>query len=186
MKGHARLGPVRVFGAPVHVHWSVAVVVLALLATASDDWLIGVVAVLSYLAIIVIHEMGHAYFARRVGTRPTKITIGFIHGLCYYEDVYDARDEAIIAWGGVIAQATVGVPLVLLNAFFGFGNMDPFGPVIAYLGYFSLIFAVFNLIPAPGLDGGKAWKLVPILISDLKAGRIVKRARKPRKFKVVK
>jgi stage IV sporulation protein FB len=70
----------------------------------------------------------------------------------------------VIAWGGVVAQAVVAVPLVTWVTIFGSTRSDAVNVAIGVLGYYSLIVAAFNLVPVPPLDGAKAWYLIPELI----------------------
>ena len=41
-------------------------------------------------------------------------------------------------------------------------KIEPFGAVVAILGYVSVAIAAFNLVPVEGLDGNKAWKLIKL------------------------
>jgi hypothetical protein len=54
-------------------------------------------------------------------------------------------DDAVIAWGGVVTQAVVAVPLVTFVAIFGFTRSDPVNVAIGILGYYSLIVAGFTI-----------------------------------------
>jgi Zn-dependent protease len=67
----------------------------------------------------------------------------------------------LIAWGGVAAQAVIGVPLVLWIIFFGYTRFEAVNAVLAILGGYSLCVAAFNLLPIPGLDGSIAWGIIP-------------------------
>jgi len=87
-----------------------------------------------------------------------------IHGFVRFREPWSRYDDAVIAWGGVAAQAAFAVPLVTWVAIFGFTRSDAVNVAIGILGYYSLFVAVFNLIPAPPLDGVKAWYLIPELI----------------------
>ena len=84
--------------------------------------------------------------------------------MCFQEP-WSRFDDALIAWGGVAAQAVIAVPLVTLVAIFGFTRSDAANVAIGVLGYYSLFVALFNLIPAGRLDGAKAWFLIPELIN---------------------
>jgi Zn-dependent protease len=63
-----------------------------------------------------------------------------------------------------LAQAVVAAPLLTWVAIFGFTRSDAANVAIGTLGYCCLFVALFNLIPAPRLDGSKAWYLIPELI----------------------
>lgn len=77
----------------------------------------------------------------------------------------------MIAWGGVVAQAVVAFPLVTWVALFGFTRSDALNVAIGILGYYGLALAAFNLVPAPPLDGAKAWYLIPELVKRARTSR---------------
>ena len=74
----------------------------------------------------------------------------------------------MIAWGGVIAQALVLVPLITWVTVFGYTRLDAINMIIAILGFFSLGVAIFNLLPVRGLDGWIAWQIFPELLAERK------------------
>lgn len=104
--------------------------------------------------------------------RATDIYLTFIHGVCVYEQPGSVREAALVAWGGVLVQLAVAIPLIVLAQTTPLGAAPVF-PVavavaVAILGYMSLYIALLNLAPARGLDGALTWKLVPILLRDLR------------------
>ena len=162
----------RPLGARVHIHWSVGVAAALLFATSWRQPLHALVAVASYFGIILLHEIGHAAFAKRLGYQPWDIYLSFVHGRCVCEQPDTRREESIVAWGGVLFQLGVALPLIALNALTPLGSVPYFGTLIAFLGYFSLLIALLNLAPARGLDGALAWPLIPMLLRE---------ARKPKR-----
>jgi Zn-dependent protease len=162
VRRYTRLRWLRVFGAPVYVHWSALVVGGVLLFISLDNVAVALETVACYLGAILLHEIGHGWFARRRGLEIIAIRIGFFHGSCEYEAPEDQRDEYFIAWGGAAFQLAVGVPIVVLNAVLDFSQLDYMGPIVVILGYLNIFIAFMNLAPAHGLDGEKAWRLFPI------------------------
>lgn len=112
--------------------------------------------------------------AQRKGCAVWSIELYPIWGITRFNEPYSRYDHSVIAWGGVIAQAIVAVPLVVLTETFGYTRFQSLNTILAMFGFFSLFVAAFNLIPAPPLDGAIAWGLVPAL-----ARRAI-RARAPR------
>jgi Zn-dependent protease len=151
------------FGAPVYIHWSVFAVVLVLAAFSLESPAYAAIAIASYLGIIVIHEFGHAFVARRRGLDVLSIRVGFIHGRCEHEASGSEWDEVAIAWGGVLAQLLVAVPILALASFLDRIDLGHFGPFVVMLGYLNFMIALVNLAPAAGLDGAVAWRVIPLL-----------------------
>ncbi len=165
MRSHFTLVPT-VLGARLHLHWSALALSLGLLALWFRHPAEALVVILSYYGIILLHETGHALVARRLGLRPFDITLYFIHGRCTYERPDTLRQDVLVAWGGVALQLAVAVPLVVLAAFTPILKLPLVGIVVAAFGHASLMIAALNLMPMPGLDGARAWKIFPILVAD--------------------
>lgn len=169
MKSYIPVKFLKIFGAPVSVHWSALAVMGFLFVVSIKSPLYAVVTICSYFGIILLHEAGHAYFARRMGYRVRNIQLGLIHGTCTFDAPYELREECIIAWGGVVAQLIVAIPLIVLSLTTPLLDQLPLtGPIVAYLGFLSVIFAMFNLMPVMDLDGVKAWQLVPVQLKYMK------------------
>jgi Zn-dependent protease len=84
-----------------------------------------------------------------------------IFGLASFEAPDSRIDRALIAWGGVLAQAMVAVPLTVYIMIAGYTPYEPLNAVLAILGGYSLLVAAFNLLPIRPLDGSKAWDIIP-------------------------
>src|SRR4029077_12330948 len=80
-------------------------------------------------------------------------------------------ERCVISWGGVAAQLLIAIPLCLLDALWH-RPLGPLAPVVLILGYWSLVVAIFNLIPSRGLDGQVAWRIIPLLRKQLSARRV--------------
>ena len=166
MKGYIDIKFLNIFGARVHIHWSVLLVMGVILGLSVKQPASAAILVCSYFGIILLHEAGHAYFAKRLGYRSFDVYLGVFHGLCRYEAPHSKKDESIIAWGGVAAQFSIAIPLIVVAHFTSLSEVPGVGPVVVFLGYLSAIIAVINLAPTPALDGSKAWNLIPILLVE--------------------
>ncbi len=138
MRGYIDLPNVRILGARIHVHWSALVVAGILFGKSIGHPLSAIALVVSYFGIIVLHEWGHAFAAKKLGYRPLNIGVTFMFGFCEYEAPHYAREDYIIAWGGVLAQFAVAIPLIVLTRLTEIGALPLMGPVIAMFGYFSI------------------------------------------------
>jgi membrane-associated protease RseP (regulator of RpoE activity) len=155
-------------GVPVYAHWSVLVIGALVLIGAIERPSETIAAWTSYFAVILIHECGHMVLAQRKGHKVFSIELYPILGFVRYQEPWSRYDRALIAWGGVAAQALVAVPIVTWTSIFGFTRSDAVNVAMGILGYYSLLIAALNLVPAPPLDGARAWYLIPELINKVK------------------
>src|SRR5215470_29795 len=168
-----------VYGADLFVHWSVLLIAGLMLVNSVRQPLLTLVGGLSYLSVLLIHECGHVIAARRKRCAVQSVSLYPIHGRTVFDTPWSRFDHCVIAWGGVIAQAAVGVPLAIWVAVFGYTRFEPLNAVLAILGFFNLAVAAFNLIPKPPLDGAIAWVIVPLLIKRLRDRKKQKTYRHP-------
>jgi len=126
------------------------------LSTASY-WLMGVIGAVGLFASIVAHEFCHSLVARRQGMPMQGITLFIFGGVAEMNDEPPgAREEFLIAVVGPLssfAVAAVFYGLYRLGTGAGWGVAVT--GVLGYLGMINIILAVFNLIPAFPLDGGR-------------------------------
>jgi Zn-dependent protease/CBS domain-containing protein len=112
-----------------------------------------------------LHEFGHSLVAQRFGLEIRSITLLPIGGVSNLESLPEKpSDEVKITIAGplvnvVLAPIFFGVGLLLgaqprmpTDLFTGIGSVGQF---FFYLGYLNVVLAVFNLIPAFPLDGGR-------------------------------
>lgn len=153
----------QVKGVNVYVHWSVfCVAAFFLLGALREPWM-ALVGMICWLGIILIHECGHLVAAQRKKCYVLEIELYPIFGVTRFELPWSRVDRAVIAWGGVIAQAVVAIPCVVLILVFGYSRFEIVNEVLVLLGFFSLLIAAFNLLPFPPLDGDTAWDIIPAL-----------------------
>jgi hypothetical protein len=96
-------------------------------------------------------------------------------GVCHWEGRVSDIWRALIAWGGVLAQA-----LLLVGAYV---YLFAFGPPQTAMGAGltdaltdgNLWLMAVNLIPIPGFDGSEAWPLFPALVRRWRARKAQKR-----------
>ncbi|MDY6945044.1 MAG: hypothetical protein SXG53_04945 [Pseudomonadota bacterium] len=185
MKNYVRAKRLNVCGAPVFLHWSILVVMGGCLAMAASNPIVAIVAAVSYFSVILIHEWGHALVASRLGYEIDSIRLSILHGECVYDASYEtAREGALIAWGGPLAQFAAAAIVWSLSFIPVLDQSDFFGPPLVFLGYVGPLVALVNLAPGLEMDGTKAWPLLPMLWHDFR--RRKKPRRRGAKFKVVK
>ena len=165
----------RIQGVPVYANWSLVVVWGLILLAAflrAVDWL---AAFAAYSLLLLLHECGHMVAARRKGCRVTSIELYPIHGFTRFEQPWSRYDHSVIAWGGVLAQAVVAAPLVAGAEIFGRTRWPFADMVIDILGYYSVLLAMFNLLPVPPLDGATAWYFFPEFLKRLRKPAVKRR-----------
>jgi Zn-dependent protease/CBS domain-containing protein len=158
----------RVIGIPIYLHFSWLIIfglIVWTLSTgyfpaqypdlpASSYWAKGLVASLLFFVSIVLHELGHAVVARRHGLRTRSITLFIFGGVAQLEK--DPRDGRAEFW---MAAAGPAVSLILAGLFYACATLPFLGPsaaaVARYLALINLILALFNLVPAFPMDGGR-------------------------------
>ena len=165
LSGNISLG--RIGGVEVRVNWSWLVVLALIVWTLADGVFpsqnprlsrdthlaMAVVAALLFFASILLHELGHAWAARREGLEVDGITLWLFGGVSQFKGGFpSAGAEFRIAIAGPLVSLVLGVVFVLIAIA---GLPSAVDGVAAWLGYVNLALLVFNLIPALPLDGGR-------------------------------
>ncbi|MBI5482470.1 MAG: M50 family metallopeptidase [Deltaproteobacteria bacterium] len=103
-------------------------------------------------ASVIVHELGHALVARRLGVRIAGIEMQFFGGVAkMVTPPRSARDEILIALAG--PAVSLGIALVVI-----FLAVTVRSRLLMQLGITNLILGVFNLLPALPLDGGRVYR----------------------------
>ncbi|HMP02430.1 MAG TPA: site-2 protease family protein [Gemmatales bacterium] len=189
MNGDIYLG--RLAGIPFRLHWSWFLALFLIswtlavgffpqtLPEHSGDrpffWTLGVLAALGLFVSILLHELGHAFVARRFGIPVRGIRLFVFGGVAELgAEPKKPSHEILIALGGPIVTLLL---IVLYNAGFsliltvtstnwnlGAGLLSIAGgstvlagaaALLFYLGLINTIVLIFNMLPAFPLDGGR-------------------------------
>lgn len=160
----------KAFGIPIRVDLSwfvIAVLITWTLATATFPglvqglppptyWWMGVAGALALFTSVVLHELGHALTAQKLGMKMRGITLFIFGGVAEMSDEPpNARTEFLVAVAGpAVSLAIAG--LCGLASTLGRGAWPPAaGAVLFYLATVNAMLVLFNLIPAFPLDGGR-------------------------------
>ena len=159
MQGGQALASFRVLGFPVHVHWSFFLFVGLLGWRPGVGWQeLGIWLALAFVAVLV-HELGHAVAARRIGARP-EIAIVALGGVTTYQPprpLSRLTSLGISLAGPAVGLLFGGVLLVVSRNV----DLDPFGLARYTLDtalFTTLGWSVLNLLPIVPLDGGQAMR----------------------------
>jgi stage IV sporulation protein FB len=161
----------KINGVSVYVHWSVLLIAALMLLNTPRRPVLTLVGLTAWLSVILIHECGHMIAAHRRRCAVSSIELYPIFGITCFQTPWSRFDHCVIAWGGVLAQALVGIPLAAWVAIVGYTPFEPVNAVLALLGFYSLGVAAFNLIPVAPLDGAIAWQIIPAFIERQRARR---------------
>ena len=118
--------------------------------------IMGVVGAVGLFASIIIHEMCHSLVGRRYGVPMHGITLFMFGGVAQMDqESKTPKAEFVMAIAGPIASFILAGAFYLL--YLGLNPMAPktISGVIRYLAWINIILAIFNLLPAFPLDGGR-------------------------------
>jgi Zn-dependent protease len=162
MKPSVRIG--RIFGVEVGVHWSVLIIAVLLafgLTGGERDvalWAVAILAVFFFLASLLAHELAHSVVARRNGMDVKGITLWLLGGVAQLGGpMPSAGAELRVAAAGPATSVALGAVFLVLAV--GGAASGVVSSLIvsafAWLAFVNVVLAVFNLIPAAPLDGGR-------------------------------
>ncbi|WP_300549176.1 site-2 protease family protein [Roseovarius sp.] len=119
--------------------------------------LMALFAMLAFFGSLILHELAHSVVARFYGVKIKSITLFLFGGVAELEaEPEEASVEFWVALAGPamsVALAAMFWFLARVGQFAGLGA--PITEVLSYLGLINLVLALFNLVPAFPLDGGR-------------------------------
>lgn len=167
MVGTYSLGKVFRIRVGFHVSW-IALFLFVVWAIASSlselqpplATLLAVVCAVLLFASVVVHEFAHALVARRFGVQTRGITLFIFGGVATLENEPPTpRAEAAIALAGPLQSGLVS--LACYGATFAIDRIGT-GQIaaavsltFAYIAVANAVLAIFNLVPAFPMDGGR-------------------------------
>ena len=200
MKSTVQLG--RIAGIEIGVHfswfvilglitWSLANGLLPSLNASWNEttlWALGLLLAISLFASVLVHELAHSLVAKARGFEVQGITLFLLGGVSSLKsDARHARDEFIISAVGPAASLVLAGLFWLLASIIGRDAVLIFSPqgrpldaietALNYLWFLNLLLAIFNLLPAFPLDGGRVLRSIiwALTGSYVKATRVAAR-----------
>jgi Zn-dependent protease len=147
----------RVLGFPVRLNWSVLLLaaLVTLLYGQYADYLVGFGFVVCLLVSVLLHELGHAVTARRLGVGVRGITLEILGGYTEMDrEAPTPRVEVLVALAGPAVSLVLGLVAALGAVLLPAGT--PVWQVVFLVALANIIVAFFNVLPGLPLDGGRA------------------------------
>ncbi len=167
MKGSLKIG--NIAGIGVFIHWTFTLLIVYIIFSnyqaghSVEQMLWSLFFILSIFGTVFLHELGHALAAKKYNIKTKDITLLPIGGLARLESIPEKPKEELVV---ALAGPAVNIALALLTGLFismpdakeltiqlsGGVNSGNF-----FLNFFivNLWLAVFNMIPAFPMDGGR-------------------------------
>lgn len=161
----------RIAGIRIEAHWSVLVtaVLLTLMLGGGvipeltpevgdvQRWLVAPLGAVGFLATLLAHELAHSVTARKAGVRINRITLWLLGGVSEMNNEPDnPRTDLRIALAGPATSIAIGVGLfAVLAALSSSLRLGLAGALLGWIAATNIVLAVFNLLPAMPLDGGR-------------------------------
>jgi len=118
-------------------------------------WALGLAAALGLFGGVLLHEFGHSLVAMRYGYEIDSITLWLLGGIASFAEFpEDWKHEFWIAVAGPIVSVAVGLACYAVFSFAPVGS-DAVLFVFGYLALLNIVLAVFNMLPAFPMDGGR-------------------------------
>lgn len=179
----------KVAGTALYIHWSFILLIFYVYYSSYKEesslqqGLISILFLLTVFACITLHEMGHIVVAKRYGSPARSITLYPFGGIANIEKMPEKPiQEFWMAlagpWVNVIIAAVLFVVISLTKGIPEFGPLQQLegSSFLFNLMVVNIILAIFNLIPAFPMDGGRVLRsLLAMRLPRLRATRIAAR-----------
>ena len=162
-------GSFRIFGVPVRFHFTFLLIAFLLisngLARESNALATGIY-IAGLFASVLAHELGHALVARRFGIATTEIVMFPIGGAAKLARSPEPREEIWITAAGPLVNFLIAA--AILGLVLSRGTLSSVPPLtlltpenlLLRLAASNLGLAIFNLLPAFPMDGGRLLRAV--------------------------
>src|SRR5262245_16165272 len=174
----------RIAGIDIQMDWSLLIIFFLIVTSlgsalfptwhplwpAATAWFTALAAAVLFFVSVLLHELAHALVARRNGIQIRRITLFVFGGAAQIEHEPErwAVELRMAIVGpltslaiGVLCLAPVGATVESSEPASGsdlahrFAQLGPSQTLLAWLGQTNLVLAIFNLVPAFPLDGGR-------------------------------
>jgi Zn-dependent protease len=163
-------------GIDVRLHFTFPLILIwaglqfGLIGGSASAALFGVIVIALLFVLVTLHELGHSFAALYYGVPVKQIVLSPIGGLAQLERMPEKPvQEFVIAIAGPAVNVAMAFLMAPFIPLFGLGVGDftaalslsaglTATAVFAYVFFYNIILALFNLIPAFPLDGGRIFR----------------------------
>lgn len=180
---------IRIAGIDIVVDWSLLIIFLLIVWglaagvfpqwhpawSPMTAWLTAVAAALLFFASVLAHELSHSLVARAYGIRVRRIMLYVFGGMAQIE--HEPGRWVAELWMAIVGPITslvigflclflgiVGIRHVDVDSIasveHALAGLDPARTLLMWLGQINIILALFNLVPAFPLDGGRVLRAI--------------------------
>jgi Zn-dependent protease/CBS domain-containing protein len=151
-------------GIPIRLHWTFFLILPYIAFAMSHRFAFaealpplawGAIMAIALFGSILLHELGHVVVALDQGSRVRGVTLMLLGGVSHIEELSkEARAEAKMAVIGPVVSFALAGACFLLHAVVGAASPEVAHALHA-LAQINLVLAIFNMLPAFPLDGGR-------------------------------
>ena len=180
MKWSFKIGSI--MGIPLKVHATFLLLLVLIFFAGTSvvgmGGLYGVIFVILIFASVVFHELSHAIVARRFGIAVQDITLLPIGGVARMVKTPEKPyQEILVSVAGPISSLILAFALWFVASLAGidvnFNEAAKEGSLLAQLIFVNIVLAIFNLLPAFPMDGGRVLRgFLGLYLSPYTATRI--------------
>lgn len=132
--------------------------------------LFGVIAISLLFVLVTLHELGHSFAAQYFGVPVKRIILSPLGGMAQLNQIPEKPiQELIIASAGPAVNVIIAVLMGAMIVVLGLDMSNPFQAIsgsgglslltlFTYVFVYNIVLALFNLIPAFPLDGGRIFR----------------------------
>jgi Zn-dependent protease len=127
-----------------------------------SHWAKAIIAAAMLFGSVILHELGHSLMARRHGVAIAGITLFVFGGVSEMKDEPRTPGQELqIAIVGPVISLMLAGAFALLGGLLGIGGeVTATVAIVGYLAWINLLLAIFNMLPAFPLDGGRVLRAI--------------------------
>ncbi len=162
MRWSFKVAKIKGISVRLHITFLLFLLLLAFSATLAGGLTAGLSRTAFILAVfitIILHELGHSLVAMKYGIRVRDINLLPIGGIARIEKIpEEPTQELKMALAGPLVSFTIAGLIFLLLEFIGDFLADPIALFLQRLMQVNIVLAIFNLLPALPMDGGRVFR----------------------------